>query len=39
MSFIDEYVWEQKIGGWAKEIRWEGVSQAVVKIIMNLHVL
>jgi len=26
-------------GGWAKGIRWEGVSQAVVKIVMNPHVL
>jgi hypothetical protein len=24
---------------WAKEIRWEGVSQAVVKIVINLRVL
>jgi len=24
---------------WAKEIRWEGVSQAVVKIVMNPRVL
>ena len=26
-------------GRWAKEIRWEGVSQAVVKIVMNWCVL
>jgi len=25
--------------GWADEIGWEGVSQAVVKIVVNLHVL
>ena len=24
---------------WTKEIRWEGVSQGVVKIVMNPHVL
>jgi len=23
---------------WAKEIRWEGVSQAVVEMVMNQHV-
>jgi hypothetical protein len=33
--FIEEYVREQM----AEEIRWEGVSQAVVKIVMNLRVL
>ena len=40
MLLSEEYVWEQKTEDrWAKKIRWEGVSQAVVKIVMNPHVL
>jgi hypothetical protein len=35
MLFSEEYVWEQKIGGWAKGIGWEGVREVVVEIVMN----
>ena len=38
MLFSEEYIWEQKAGGWAKEIRWEGVSEAEVKKVMNWRV-
>jgi hypothetical protein len=37
MLFSEEYVWEQ--AKWVKEITWEGVSQAVGKIVMSLCVV
>jgi hypothetical protein len=37
MLFNEEYVLEQD--KWVKEITWEGVSQAVGKILMSLCVL
>jgi len=37
--FSEECMWEQKVGGWAKAISWEGVSEAVVKMVMNWRVV
>ena len=39
MLFSEEYMWEQNVGVWAKAIRWEGVSEAVVKMVMNSRVV
>jgi len=35
MLFSEQYVWEQKVGGRAKAISCECVSEAVVKILIN----
>jgi len=38
MLFIEEYVWEQMVDGLKKLGEGVGVSQEVVKIVMNVNV-